>query len=591
MSEFNNTNQIQCKFLIKSLAIITFAIVSVVSEFSYANEAFDYKGVPYISEPLPNEILPEIPDGADPDNICWSKYDPIVDLDPIFAGAINQFYVDSSSNNETAGNSGRGSLEDPLDSLTALPFFDERTKTWTVPAGTHVFIAGNGNKYLNNGSNYKIRWQCNDSEPCYFIGLGEIKPLLRPDQFYMGGSDYILTNLDFYQSDDAMRLAFGNGNVSSSLRGVLKNSVVRGLGTTVSGNTLIKGAGINASDRTKCTLIYNNIIKDNGKWDNFEQGDAHGIHFTFYLSYTWIINNEIFHHRGDSIQSGVGTRDLEWAKRQHYTYIAGNSLYENGENGYDDKQTAHVIISQNEIYNIKTFNKPADATAVLLSNNTEGPQSNYNWFIFNQVYNKPGFDNSEYTIGIRDSGTTDGERNFILGNTVEGFQTGLSLANNGVDRESWWIHNSVRNCAKEGLVVKQRGTNAKIIVRRNIFSNCNYINAGGGIELIEGIDNLLHNTIDQSKWTIESGTILGDPMFTNPTSDIDFSVSKSSPSIAATSDDSAFDLFYKMYGIKLIEGISGTNRDIGAYNLLHSTNDLSAPNAPSNISVEIENKL
>ena len=187
------------------------------------------------------------------------------------------------------------------------------------------------------------------------------------DRLKVADSSYmIFENLEF-TALDRMYVSFGVRLGSDHI--ALRNSEVhhdrRGSGV---GIVMISGSNV---------VIYNNHVHHNDV-----SQETVGVMASDNAQYMWIVDNHI-HHNGDGIMAIAGGSAYSEEGAPKYVYIGRNEIHDNIENSIDLKDSEHVIISQNNIYNEGLGEiVSGGGTAVVLAN--EG--NKVAWLLFNEIH-------------------------------------------------------------------------------------------------------------------------------------------------------------------------------------------------------------
>lgn len=416
-------------------------------------QAWDYIGIPYptVTAP-PDEIMPTLPDGEGATD--W-PYDPCTIATPTFSNGASQYYVDSvNGDDETAGNSGRGSVANPRETL---PNFSGGT--WTLSAGDEIFLV-EGSQF-DQGSDITLSVSGTSASKCWIIGTGDDpRPRFNFEAINIRGDHLLMDNLLFYR--DQVQVQFGDGTGSAEYC-TMRNCEFRQEGTASSPNKGIGGRGVSNADPSEFIMIYNNYIHDIGYWDRVDNNatDAHAIQPVSYTRHWWIINNTITRTEGDGVQIFTSNQnDANYDRRPHYIYVAGNDFSKHYEQAFDGKNGYHIFFHENSVHDCYNEFVGSNKTAVLLTNNDEGWLAGYYWACFNTIW--------DVQRGIRMSGSasetveegdtvdytqTAGMKAFIIGNVIEAQEKGLmpntqSTNPSGLQArqwagECWWVNNTV----------------------------------------------------------------------------------------------------------------------------------------------------
>jgi len=358
-------------------------------------------------------------------------------------------------------------------------------------------------------------------------------------------------------------------------------------------------------------------MRNLGQWNQQDSNgkDHHAIQFTKYIYYVWIINNQIYHNEGDSIQTNTsGSNGSIYASRPHYHYIAGNHMYENYENAIDNKNGYHIIASENRIHGFYNSFKTANQTAFILANDDEGWLSGYEWAIFNEIYDSGKGIKSAPTaaLTVHDPNAavpiqTSGQKTFMLGNLIYDVGTGIVLDGRGRDpagamTRTWYeeqivINNTIVASSKgieqaransastesgtihiEGNIIYNTGSNSEIGLEdsssqtNKVLYNVAYRSGGSADISISKLDVNTGNVLNSDPLFIDAASNNHNIQFASPARDITGSGNSPNPYI----------LFNQMYGIDISTDIDGNERDIwdaGALEIQAST----PPSSPAGL--------
>lgn len=507
-----------------------------------------YPGIPYPTDSLPAGIMPTLPEpGTQPG---W-PYDPIEVALPELGSGDNVWVVAVDGDDATAGNGGQGTLDAPRRSP---PLGD-------LGPSAHLYLLGANSEHgvVDFDVGEDDTWSCTGTEdaPCFVVGIDAPRIGRRID--LVDSEHVVLDGLSFVETPDEDQRRWGSLNIRSSRYITVRNVELRGDGSNSRG-----GSGMSIDD-TEFLFCYRMRIHELGSWQTNASGlDVHGWRPAYGNRYLWLIDSELFHLQADGVQCGNSNNPNPQGDTSHYVYIAGNEFYENYENAVDNKNSYHVVISSNEIHDLfATEGMGANSTAMILSNNAEGPWTGYHWAIANHVY--------ETGLAIRDSGSEAQELNYAIGNVIHDAGTAFQQQNNNQGREFWVVNNSVFG-ATSNYDVFQPGNGSSTVLEGNVFH-------GGELDTMSEIESVLRNNIlfgvDVSgNWDVEEGNLDLDPMYADPGSG-DLSVSAGSPAIDAFEVESAaYTTFEDLYGLDIRVDFVGTDRpaqdawDMGAYEAL-----------------------
>ena len=588
-------------------------------------QEWSYIGIPYVTDNVPDEIMPDLPD---PNTMVTGfPYDPCGLATPTFADGANQYYVDSQNGNDgTAGNSGRGSVANPRQSLP-----DYTDSVWSLTAGRQVFITDNST-FFAGGTDVRVESNGTSGSVCWIIGLGT-QPVFGNDKFNLHGQHLIVDNINFTQSSGGCRIKVGNATgVSYISYFTLRNSTIDGEGH--GRNAAIGGGGISdAYPRVEFICIYNNVIKELGQWNRQDKlgKDKHGIQPGGLSSYWWIIDNEIFHCEGDSIQINSSQKnDAVYANRPHYIWMAGNTMYENYENAIDNKNCYHAIASENLIWGFHNDFKGANNTSFILANDSEGTLSSLQWAINNTLYDVgQGFKVASTAAETLNAGLdtqTLGQRTYILNNLIYDAGTGIEIdarsttvetPGGDVDTwayESWIVNNTIVTTNRS---IKQARTSNSALepqtnyVEGNILYNTGTPDYDVVTNPLEGSTfsfkyNVAYNSgrnVVLGTFDVDVGNTLNiDPSFVGLGS-ADYSLNTGSPAIDVSgfTEPDPYQLFADLYGMDIRTDYVGFTRpdntvwDAGALEYDSGNPPVAAApvitSQPQNVTVDVPNEV
>lgn len=504
-----------------------------------------YPGIPYPTDDLPAGIMPTLPEpGAQPG---W-PYDPIELAVPELGTGDNVWVVSVDGDDGSAGNGGQGSVDAPRRSM---PLGD-------LGSSAHLFILGAASPHgtVDFDVGEDDTWTCTGTPeaPCFIVGLDTPRIGRRID--VVGAEHIVIDGLSFTERPNDVDRRWGSLNIVDSRYVTVRNVELRGDGTNSRG-----GSGMSISG-TEFLFSYRMRIHELGSWEtNASELDVHGWRPAYGNRYLWLIDSELFHLQADGVQCGNSDNPNPQGDTGHYVYIAGNEFYENYENAVDNKNSYHVIISTNEIHDLfATEGMGANSTAVILSNNAEGPWAGYHWAINNHVY--------ETGLAIRDSGSEAQELNYAVGNVIHDADAAFQQWNNNEGREFWVVNNSVYD-AQTNFDVFQPGNGSTTVLEGNIFH-------GGEVDTISEIESVLRNNVlfgvtVAGDWDVEAGNLDQDPAYADPAGG-DFTLSPGSPAVDAFDVESGvYTTFEQLYGLDIRVDPRGTSRpsggawDIGAF--------------------------
>lgn len=276
----------------------------------------------------------------------------------------NCYYVDNAA---ACSDAGQGSPDSPR---------------CTVPdgialsAGQYLEIHGGAGPYTDTDT-HNIVANGTSTQPVWIVGKNN--PVLR-----CGGNNHALAISGSYYFVDGVgldRSVQGFSFASPTDRGVFRNAVIVGDGSLLSyGGSQISSSGIDSGNENNYVVVYNITMSEIGQWDADDNTDAHGVKFRNNINHAWILDSEIYHCQGDSVQTGESSITGDDAPT--YIYIGGNTLYENKENGIDIKDGSNIIMSQNTIYDMANPYGDDAGEGIVIHE-----EADHIWAINNRIYN------------------------------------------------------------------------------------------------------------------------------------------------------------------------------------------------------------
>jgi hypothetical protein len=571
--------------------------------------AWGYIGVPYPTDALPGlsgqpstiPLMPMLPNGAHYTAHDWYKsntdsYDPctITTPTPPTVQTANEYVVNrfaANANDSNAG--GYGTVSEPRATLPSTSVFQN--------PGVKVFVYGDGTPrptaYNVNRKVDYTDWTGSDidgggttANPCWLIGIDE--PRIDVREISLSGTHFIVDSIVF----DGSVYYSSTFNVTNSRYITVRNSAL--YGDNFNGM-------FDVSTDAVFTMFYNNEVAYDGYvggtsgYDGspFNGVDRHAVRPLYGSRYTWFVDCHIHSVSGDGMQAGNSANPNDQADSPHYVFFAGNHCHHCGENAIDNKNSYHIVISQCEFHDFKPSYNADGGTAVLISNNDEGPWTGYHWIIGCNIYDS--------NHGIRDSSDQEGETNYIIGNVIHNL-TGSALfeqdSNLGNHETVYWVNNTIYNCDRGYTRARQQSTYTSYI-EGNLFKDMGssvFASSGGsGIyqnaadSSVHVSNNLLHGNASGTPttgWASWSNNIVGDsssedPLLVDPNSQ-DYTLASGSPAIDAIATESVvYQHFQRMYGEDIRYDYLGnyrgsTNLNIGAVEGKGSVVVVSPPNPP-----------
>ncbi len=420
--------------------------------------------------------------------------------------------------------------------------------------------------------------------PVWIRGTGPSqRPTIR-DTVSVSGSYVFVEYLRFDRSRRTLDVEYGGIGTHHVC---VRNNVFDGPGIDDSHTSVLGVSGVSGS-RTYNVVIYNNLIRNFGEVQTSNENDYHGILPGRYSDHIWVLENEVHHMGGDSIQ--VGQANYSAQERPHHVYVGRNLFHEDRENAVDIKSSADVIVSENTCYGYSATSSSAGEVIVIHDDPDQV------WVLANKVF-----------AGNRGIVTTGSTNTYFIGNVVydihhpsgsswdpdSGYSSGAAMHFRGGSTSGGAINNTLYDY-DTGIQLMQ-GSGSGYVLVNNIFS---FRAENQGYDILVGNGSLASaSTIDYSlfydndggvriDW--DSGTALSvselqtqegqcgncpapaDPSFQDRSSE-NLTVTVGSPAIDAGTAHAIYDTFQSQYGIDIRRDITGAVRpsgpawDIGAY--------------------------
>ena len=128
------------------------------------NGSCSYPGIPHPTDMLPDGIMPQLPTPA---SRAGFAYDPCAIATPVLSDGAETWVVSVTGDDNSAGNTGRGTIAAPR---RTIPFgnFD---------AGTTIFILGDNSPYgtvdFDIGEDEDATFACTEGAPCWIVGVDQ----------------------------------------------------------------------------------------------------------------------------------------------------------------------------------------------------------------------------------------------------------------------------------------------------------------------------------------------------------------------------------------------------------------------------------
>lgn len=324
------------------------------------------------------------------------------------AGPPN-YYVDNSVNCSDSSNGSHGSSNQPRCTIPT-----------TLAAGDVVEVRGGPYYYNTSVSTPTITASGTSAHPIFIRGIGQ--PIIKsPCTVFQGcsgrdftvfGSYYVLEGFVF--SDGSTLAPAIKGD-----HGVFRNNEVRNL-------QLPYGVGLSGGygSTVDHMVVYHNHIHHNGNYLTTVDEKNHGIKFSNDISYhapnppsyIWILDNDMHHNSGQSIQIGDDLISWNHSDWPNHIYIGRNNFHQDRELALGIKQAEDVVISQNRVWGYGEEPPNNDGRAAIPGGMAaQRFGANRIWVIFNEVLDS--------VSGIRANGNNE-DPNFgpadayIIGNLI-----------------------------------------------------------------------------------------------------------------------------------------------------------------------------
>jgi len=381
-------------------------------------------------------------------NDAVNRINPNLAYSPNTAGGYYTHYVDSTA---------IGGCDDGSDGTIESPRCEIPLN---LEAGSIVEI--HGGPYGSNS----ITVAGTSSQPIFFRGVNQDDRPMFTDRIIVNGFYTILENLEFSGAGPAVSIPALSQNISVRNSEMYGGPVKNSAGVSVSGKDIV---------------VYNNLIYDNGEWQGLTENDFHGVGVGSPAERVWIVDNEMYHNGGDGVQISSGPEPNPYAS---YVYIGRNLMYENRENAVDVKESADIIISQNEIYGFSPSQGQATSSGEAITSHHDDRDPMRVWILYNEIYNS--------STGI----TAPTTHTFkTVGNIIYGCGTAIS---SGSSTDVSHLGNTVY-ASETGIVADPRGSEISEIYNNlvaELTGSYTHIRASSAVERygVEVYNNLFYQS-------------------------------------------------------------------------------------------------
>lgn len=446
--------------------------------------------------------------------------------------------------------------------LSAGTFIDVRGGRTTAYTNARFNWSGTG-----TATDYILITGANAAEKPKLSGLVHLGNLdANVKYFILDGFEVVSAKAEIRPLYDSLQLQYI----------AFRNLFVNGAGTFKAGDSISADYNAKANVTLDNIVFYNNEITKSGQFDSELEDDSAAYSVQCGVTNIWILDSEGYNTGGDGVILAHGCNF-----NTHHVYIGRNTFYHNQENGLDLKAAAHVIASENTIYDHRPHATYSAGEGIVVHYETQDA-----WLIFNKIYNcergivitgaVPAYilgnviwdinhsetwnANSAYSNGIAIQSYNS--NSYIVDNTLYDYDHGIGI---GTGTTYSHAHGNIMAGRAEATgfdMLYESGTTASII-DYNLFYN------SGGERIGWGNATPITNATLVSTYSKNANAPSpADPLFASAPTNL--SLLAASPAISEGTEHSLYDTFYSTYGIDIQKDIVGATRpintwDIGAY--------------------------
>ncbi|MBP7569185.1 MAG: right-handed parallel beta-helix repeat-containing protein [Acidobacteria bacterium] len=421
-------------------------------------------------------------------------------------------------------------------------------QSWTPPVGIphpgQWFLATSGSvqQVSSGGTSRTFSGNGTANSPVIFRGVGS--PTFT-GQVTISGSYVIVENIVVrggvvrFSGD---HLVLRNSEVSNNQGSISKSTV-----STIGGSSDV--------------VVFRNKIHDNGQWQGSSEVDIHGVTGAGPLSRIWVLENEMYHHGGDSVQFGHNQRNSIVD-----VYVGRNVMHHDRENAVDLKEVSNSVVSENTMYGYRATSSSEGAAIVIHYCPLEASIVN------NLIYDSQvGISTSSLNSTCSGKAVT----NRIVGNVIHGI-LGHGLQGWGTGKVTQIVNNTFCDIGGSGIDLTNAASGS--LIENNLFSGI----SGSDVEATGGASQ--RNNLADGR----------NPVFVNAGAG-DYRLEASSPAVDAGVASSVYAGFQNVFGRSIAVDRAGGSRpagsawDIGAYEYGASSSGggtgSNVPTPPSNVRI------